>query len=257
MLRVFPIHADQPPKDSPSATWHKEVNHSKAAALSLPARAQLPALLRSGAPIPEIRIPRGLQFRRSLISSIRQRRIVAPSPAFLISIRFPSAAGASLRYKGMRHYLHYRVALALVFVAGAPGADPPSSPGEPLTAKEVRRAEKEARTADDHLRLAAYYEYQALPEAGRADGAGTPGGLLGKNLDGHAHEDTESVLERAGTGALVPRAIEHSDKTCRETQENGRIPSSRGRHNSIIRAPHDPCLSARPCSCHSLTVAVP
>ena len=49
----------------------------------------------------------------------------------------------------------------LVFVAGAPGADPPSSPGEPLTAKEVRRAEKEARTADDHLRLAAYYEYQA------------------------------------------------------------------------------------------------
>jgi hypothetical protein len=61
----------------------------------------------------------------------------------------------------MRHYLHCGVALALVFVAGAPGADPPSSPGEPLTAKDVRRAEKEARTADDRLRLAAYYEYQA------------------------------------------------------------------------------------------------
>jgi hypothetical protein len=57
-------------------------------------------------------------------------------------------------------HIHFRIALALVFVASAAGADPPSSPGEPLTAKEVRRAEKEARTADDHLRLASYYEYQ-------------------------------------------------------------------------------------------------
>jgi hypothetical protein len=61
----------------------------------------------------------------------------------------------------MRFHLHCRITLALVMVAIAPGADPPSSSGEPLTAKEVRRAEKEARTADDHLRLASYYEYQA------------------------------------------------------------------------------------------------
>ncbi len=40
-------------------------------------------------------------------------------------------------------------------------ADQGRSSREPLTAKEVRRAEKESRTADDHLRLAAYYESKA------------------------------------------------------------------------------------------------
>jgi hypothetical protein len=58
----------------------------------------------------------------------------------------------------MRLRIHCRIAPALVFVAGVPGVDPPSSSGEPLTAKQVRKAEKEARTADDHLRLASYYE---------------------------------------------------------------------------------------------------
>jgi hypothetical protein len=61
----------------------------------------------------------------------------------------------------MRLRIHHRIALALVFVAGAPGADPPSSSGEPLTAKQVRTAKTEARTADDHLRLASYYEFEA------------------------------------------------------------------------------------------------
>jgi hypothetical protein len=35
------------------------------------------------------------------------------------------------------------------------------SAGEPLTSKEVRRAEATARTAADHLRLAAYYQTKA------------------------------------------------------------------------------------------------
>ena len=51
--------------------------------------------------------------------------------------------------------------MALVLVARVPGADPGSPSGEPLTAKTVHRAEKEARTADDHLQLAAYYEFEA------------------------------------------------------------------------------------------------
>jgi hypothetical protein len=61
----------------------------------------------------------------------------------------------------MRLRIHYPIALALVFVAGAPGADPPSPSGEPLTAKQARKAEKQARTADDHLRLASYDELEA------------------------------------------------------------------------------------------------
>jgi hypothetical protein len=36
-----------------------------------------------------------------------------------------------------------------------------ASCGEPPTAKEPRKAEAEARTADDHLRLAAYYQAKA------------------------------------------------------------------------------------------------
>jgi hypothetical protein len=61
----------------------------------------------------------------------------------------------------MRLQVFFKIALVLIFVAGAPGADPPSSSGEPVTAKTVRRAEKEARSADDHRRLTAYYEYEA------------------------------------------------------------------------------------------------
>jgi hypothetical protein len=57
----------------------------------------------------------------------------------------------------MRLHIPFAIALALVFVTSARGA----SSGEPLSAKEVRKAEKEARTADDHLRLASYYEYAA------------------------------------------------------------------------------------------------
>jgi hypothetical protein len=62
----------------------------------------------------------------------------------------------------MRRHTHCRVALALVLAAVAQRADPPTSSGEPLSAKEVKRAEKKARTSDDHLRLAAWYEYAAL-----------------------------------------------------------------------------------------------
>jgi hypothetical protein len=59
----------------------------------------------------------------------------------------------------MRWQIHFAVVLA--FAAVAPGAGPALSSGEPLTAKEVRRAEKNARTAEDHIRLAEYYENEA------------------------------------------------------------------------------------------------
>jgi hypothetical protein len=54
--------------------------------------------------------------------------------------------------------------LPVILVIGATlcsGGDPESSPSEPLTSKEVRRAESTARTASDHLRLAAYYQAKA------------------------------------------------------------------------------------------------
>lgn len=61
----------------------------------------------------------------------------------------------------MRLHIHCRVALALLLAAVTQRADPPPPSGEPLSAKDVKRAEKKARTADDHLRLATYYEYAA------------------------------------------------------------------------------------------------
>jgi hypothetical protein len=57
-----------------------------------------------------------------------------------------------------------RTALAVLFVASVPlhlGAKAQGSSNEPLSAGEVRKAEKEARTADDHLRLAAWYQLEA------------------------------------------------------------------------------------------------
>jgi hypothetical protein len=58
----------------------------------------------------------------------------------------------------MSQRIFFTIILALLFVVRASGGSPS---GEPLSAKEVRKAEKEARTADDHLRLAEYYEYAA------------------------------------------------------------------------------------------------
>jgi hypothetical protein len=47
-------------------------------------------------------------------------------------------------------------------VATAPLVAVPQRPAdEPLSAKEVRKAEKQARTAADHLRLAAWYQAEA------------------------------------------------------------------------------------------------
>jgi hypothetical protein len=57
-----------------------------------------------------------------------------------------------------------KTALAVLFVASLPlhlGAELRSSSSAPLTAKEVRSAEKEARTANDHLRLATWYRASA------------------------------------------------------------------------------------------------
>jgi hypothetical protein len=61
-------------------------------------------------------------------------------------------------------HVQFKTALAALVVASAPlllGAEPQGSLGEPLSAKEVRKAEKNARTSEDHLRLAAWYQLQA------------------------------------------------------------------------------------------------
>ena len=55
-------------------------------------------------------------------------------------------------------------ALAVLFLASVPQhlrATPQKPSGEPLTSKEVRKAEASAKTAADHIRLAVYYETQA------------------------------------------------------------------------------------------------
>jgi len=54
--------------------------------------------------------------------------------------------------------------LAVLFLASVPQhlrATPQNPSGEPLTSKEVRKAEASAKTSADHARLAVYYETQA------------------------------------------------------------------------------------------------
>ena len=61
-------------------------------------------------------------------------------------------------------FVQFKTALAVLFVASMPlhlGAELQGSPSEPLSAKEVRKAEREARTPADHLRLAAWYQIDA------------------------------------------------------------------------------------------------
>ena len=58
----------------------------------------------------------------------------------------------------------FKTALAVIFVASVPihmvaDAERPSS--EPLSAKEIRKAEAQAKTAADHLRLGAWYQSEA------------------------------------------------------------------------------------------------
>ena len=58
----------------------------------------------------------------------------------------------------------FKIALAAVIVAGMPlhsGAETKDSSGESLSAKEVSKVEKNAKTAGDHLRLATWYQHQA------------------------------------------------------------------------------------------------
>ncbi|MBZ5675348.1 MAG: hypothetical protein LAP61_13985 [Acidobacteriia bacterium] len=58
--------------------------------------------------------------------------------------------------------VYFKTALAIM-VATLPlqlGAVPQKT-SEPLTAREVQKAEKEAKTAADHLRLATYYRLEA------------------------------------------------------------------------------------------------
>ena len=60
-------------------------------------------------------------------------------------------------------HVHFRTAFAAAFVVcGVPQWEAAfKPPREILTAKELRKAESEARTAADHSRLAAYYEFKA------------------------------------------------------------------------------------------------
>lgn len=60
--------------------------------------------------------------------------------------------------------VHWKTALAVLIVASVPlhlGAEVEGSSSATLSAKEVRRAEREARTANDHLRLALWYRANA------------------------------------------------------------------------------------------------
>ena len=61
-------------------------------------------------------------------------------------------------------FVQFKTALAVLFVASMPlhlGAESQGSASEPLSAREVRKAEREAKTADDHLRLATWYQTDA------------------------------------------------------------------------------------------------
>ena len=58
----------------------------------------------------------------------------------------------------------FKTVLALAFVASLPlpvRAIPGTSPAPALSAKEVSKAEAKAKTAEDHLRLAAFYQSKA------------------------------------------------------------------------------------------------
>ena len=61
-------------------------------------------------------------------------------------------------------HLQFKTALAVLLVAGIPlhlGAKPQGSSSEPLGARDIRKAEREAKTPADHLRLAAWYQADA------------------------------------------------------------------------------------------------
>ena len=60
----------------------------------------------------------------------------------------------------MRVNLKTAVAMMVVTLSFPLGASPQKT-SEPLTAREVEKAEKEAKTKADHLRLAAYYRLEA------------------------------------------------------------------------------------------------
>jgi len=61
----------------------------------------------------------------------------------------------------MRVYLKTALAIMVTTLPLQLGAVPQKTI-EPLTAREVQKAEKGAKTAADHLRLAAYYRSEAL-----------------------------------------------------------------------------------------------
>jgi hypothetical protein len=60
----------------------------------------------------------------------------------------------------MRGYLKTALAIMVATLPLQLGAVPQKAT-EPLTSREVQKAEKEAKTAADHLRLAAYYRLEA------------------------------------------------------------------------------------------------
>jgi hypothetical protein len=76
----------------------------------------------------------------------------------------PAAAWQFISHKEgdqiMRVYLKTAVAVIVATLPLQLGAVP-QKVSEPLTAREVQKAEKEAKTAADHLRLAAYYRLEA------------------------------------------------------------------------------------------------
>jgi hypothetical protein len=76
----------------------------------------------------------------------------------------PAAAWQFISHKKeikiMRVYLKTALAIMVATLPLQLGAVP-QKVSEPLTAREVQKAEKEAKTAADHIRLAAYYRLEA------------------------------------------------------------------------------------------------
>jgi hypothetical protein len=72
-------------------------------------------------------------------------------------------------------YVPFKTALALIFVISIPlhlGATAQGSLGEPLTARQVKKAEAEAKTQTDHLRLVVYYQAKARETQSKLADAG-------------------------------------------------------------------------------------
>jgi len=118
--------------------------------------------------------------------------------------------------------LHRRIALALVLGAGL-SLSAQTDSREPLSAKEIKRAEAEARTAADHLRLAAWYRAKAdqaqasladaEAEAQRYSGMATRSKIpnpywSAENRAGQFRSEYKDAMKRAAAHRLLAESLQ-------------------------------------------------